>query len=571
MKKLIILFIFLTVVNEVSSQSNAGLFDWAFNAGAGANTTKRLQYNSSGDLICMITITDTTYFGNTLLGGNAFGAYPGNVTFIGKRTQAGVKSVILRNSPSTLTTGTFNDFALDANDNIIVSGSVFNATTPYDFGNGVTLLGKGFFVAKYDASGLCLWAKLYDFNIANFYATTTPISLGVLPNNDIYFAAMAPVGGNIFWLARINPSGTEVWHKEWILNSGLGSIGTSKNNCFFDNNGTAYFYVSLLQGGNLIVNNDTLIAPPVGHPSNVFILSIDAQGNNKLMTAHKGGIGDIAVEKATGNLFVKWSQYVQNPPPFNTINFNVNNQYQGIVVVDSNRNYIKSTAGSFLQGAEIDAILPLGDLKFVGNGLVYPTETIIAGTQSFTAITHTPVWKFFDSNFVFTSFVAHPFTVNTSSGDNIYMAKYANKLAVCGEYLLANNTTVDVNGTILITCEHDLNFGAKFPSFASLAGDLFIGQFNIGATPTSISSTNKIIQTCTVYPNPTKGSFTIQLQHISNNSQIEIIDVTGKEIYKQKTEKSIFTIDHNLIPGVYFIRIKENQLYTASQKIVILQ
>ena len=562
MKKTL-LFMLLSLTTILSAQNNATDFDWAFNTGGGYNTTKRIQYNSQGDLLCMVNIGNKTTFGSVTMQGQGFSVFPGNVTFIGKRTQSGVKTVLVKVLSSNSYVANFDDFALDSNDNIIVSGTVFNATTPYDFGNGVTLLGKGYFVAKYNANGECQWAKLFTLNVANISSTNKPIALGILPNNDIYFAARSSNENQPFWLLRLDGSGTEIWHKEWILpSSGSITIATSINNCFFDNTGKAYFYISNLSSSPITVDGVALTVPAGAHPAGAHILAIDGNGANGVFTSHRGGIGDLAVEKATGNVLVKWSQYNANPAPFNTVNhtFNI---YQGIVALDSNRNYIKSTTISTLGQADIDAIFPLGNLKFVGMKIVQPGNTIVAGTQSFNATKYTPTWKFFD-DFVFSKFIAHPELNETNAIVYPCIAAYNNKLAVSGSYSLTNNATVNVNGTTLTSCENDLTFAATFPAFASLAGDLFIAQISNGASLGF--EKNDITESVSVFPNPANSDFNIQIDENGLGSKATVYNLLGQKIKSFSLNSTI--TNQTLGKGIYLIQIEKNGIKTTKKLIV---
>lgn len=562
MKKTL-LFILFCLTAIVSAQNNATDFDWAFNTGGGYNTTKRIQYNSQGDLLCMVNIGNKTTFGSTAMQGQGFSVFPGNVTFIGKRTQAGVKSVLVKALSSNSYVANFDDFAIDSNDNIIVSGTVFNATTPYDFGNGVTLLGKGYFVAKYNANGQCQWAKLFTLNVATISSTNVPIALGILPNNDIYFAARSSNGNQPFWLLRLDSNGTEIWHKEWILpTSNYIKITTSKNNCFFDNTGKAYFYITNLYSEAITVDGVALTIPAGAHPTGAHILTIDGNGANGIFTSHKGAIGDLAVEKTTGNVLVKWAQYNANPAPFNTVN-HTNNVYQGIVALDANRNYLNSTPNPVLDQADIDAVFPLGNLKFVGMKLIMPGNSITAGSQTFTATKYTPAWKFFD-NFVMSKFVAHPELNEYSSTVYPFIAAFNNKLAVSGSYSLTNNATVNVNGTTLTSCENDLTFAATFPAFASLAGDLFIAQITNGAS-LGIEK-NDVSESVSIYPNPAKSDFNIQIDENGIGSKATVYNLMGQKV-KSFTLNAAMT-NQTLSKGIYLIQIEKNGTKTIKKLIV---
>lgn len=557
-----LLFIFLCLGSIITAQNNAADFDWAFNTGGGYNTTKRIQYNSQGDLLCMVNIGNKTTFGSVAMQGQGFSVFPGNVTFIGKRTQAGVKTVLVKVLSSNSYVANFDDFALDSNDNIIVSGTVFNATTPYDFGNGVTLLGKGYFVAKYNANGECQWAKLFTLNVT-VSSTNKPIALGILPNNDVYFAARSSNGSQPFWLLRLDNDGTEIWHKEWILPiSGSIAIATSKNNCFFDSTGKAYFYISNLNSSPITVDGVSLTVPAGAHPVGAHILAIDGNGANGAFTSHRGGIGDLAVEKNTGNVLVKWSQYNANSAPFNTVN-HTNNVYQGIVALDSNRNYLNSTPNPVLNQADIDAIFPLGNLKFVGMKILQPGNTIVAGSQSFTATKYIPTWKFFD-NFVMSKFVAHPELNETSAIVYPCIASYNNKLAVSGSYSLTNNATVNINGTTLISCENDLTFAAAFPAFASLAGDLFITQITNGSS-LGIEK-NDVSESVSIYPNPANSDFYVQIDENMIGSKATVFNLLGQKVKFFSLNSTI--TNQTLSKGIYLIQIEKNGIKTTKKLIV---
>ncbi len=577
MKKFLLITYLIINGLLLSAQSNFDKFDWAFNTGGGFNTVNRLHYNSVGDLLSMITIGDTAQFGNTVIGAAKQSSYPGNLTFIGKRSQTGVFKVLVQFKPTNVYTQiTAYDFALDASDNIIVSGTVLDwaGGGPSDFGNGVTLAGKGFFVAKYNAEGVAQWAKLYDLN-TTFSAYTPPISLGIMPNNDIYFAAQSPNANKPFWLVRLKTDGTEIWHKELFVKqqgTTVSKVFSSKHNFFFDNEGTTYFLVTPLYEGVLSINDEVITANPGVHPSTTFLLSIDGDGNKKEYSGYRGAIGDFAVEKETGNIILKWAQYNVNPAPFNTIAYNVNNQYQGFVVLDKNRKYIKSSAASFLLNADIESIYPLGNFEIAGNETAEPTITYMAGNQSYTtqAGKYAPIWKFFDSNLNFKGLVAHPEMNAFSSMSRIYMAAWKNKLAVSGAYSLADNSTVNINGTVLTTCFKNLKFGTKFPSSASLAGDIFIAQITHDRVSTAaIESLEKNTIQARIYPNPASGIITIEVKSGDPSGSIAIHSISGQKMISEQFNGSNTRLDvSGFAKGIYFVSVTSDHK-TSNQKLVI--
>ncbi len=560
MKKITQLLILLFITNGFS-QNNSNSFDWSFNIGGGFNTTKRINYNSQGDLLCLIDSGHQTTFGGTTMTDPGSGSFPGTVSFLCKRTQSGTSSVLIKRNVPNTTYATFHDFVIDNEDNIILTGSTFgyDTTVFYDFGNGIKLYGKGNFIAKYNPQGVCQWANLVTYNLtSNTASENKNIGLGVLPNNDIYFAnrstGYTANYQNPFWLIRFNALGTEIWHKEWILpNSRSIGITSSKNNFFFDHTGKAYFIIQSLNGDLVTIDGTVLTPPAGGHPTTTSLLTINGDGTNGVFSTYRGSIGDLAVEKATGNVLLDWGQYVVNPAPFNTVSYNIYNQYGGVVALDSNRNYINSTGALFTN--QYKSIYPLGNLNFAANSLMYPTETLSIPSQTYTASKHTPTWKIFE-NFTMTKFIAHPEITGTSTNSVDTMAAYNNKLAVSGSYSLTSNPTITINGTTLTTCNNDPNFATLYTTWASLQGDVFISQLTIS---NSLGVTENKISNFQIYPNPVSNQINMLLENNIENASLKIISILGQIVLeKQNISGNNINIDvSKLAKGVYVVRVSD--------------
>ena len=76
----------------------------------------------------------------------------------------------------------------------------------------------------------------------------------------------------------------------------------------------------------------------------------------------------------------------------------------------------------------------------------------------------------------------------------------------------------------------------------------------------------------TVYPNPSTGTFTINLSHTPNHPvQIEMVDAIGKTISKfETTEKTVIVDKSNLAKGIYCLTIR-NEDHVAVKKINIVR
>jgi hypothetical protein len=557
MKKILQLLVLVFITNGFA-QTNETSFDWSFNGGGGFNTTKRINYNSQGDLLCLMDAGHQTTFGGTTISDPGSVGFPGTVSYLCKRAKDGTSSVLIKRNVPNTTYASFHDFVIDNDDNIILTGSTFgyNSTVFYDFGNGVNLYGKGNFIAKFNPQGVCQWATLVTYGITGAmpYGENKNIGLGVLPNNDIYFANRSTNGNQPFWLLKLNPSGTEIWHKEWILNS-ASSVGitSSKNNFFFDNTGKAYFIIQSLYGDLVTIDGIALTPPAGAHPATSSLLTINGDGTNGVFSTYRGAIADIAVEKATGNVLLDWRQYVQNPAPFDVLPMAVNGTYQfiGIVAIDSNRNFINRTAALFT--TSYGSLFPLGNLNFVSNTVMGPTETVSTPNQTFTATKYTPTWKFFE-NFVMTKFVAHPEINGTSTNAYDLMALYNNKLAVSGTYSLANNATVTINGTTLTSCDKDPNFATLYPSWVSLQGDVFISQLSISS---SLAVVQNKLTNFQIYPNPASNQINMSFDKNLEKANLKIVSILGQTVLeKENVSGNNLNIDvSNLAKGVYVIQV----------------
>lgn len=82
---------------------------------------------------------------------------------------------------------------------------------------------------------------------------------------------------------------------------------------------------------------------------------------------------------------------------------------------------------------------------------------------------------------------------------------------------------------------------------------------------TSVYFSNTIKEPITIYPNPNNGNFVVALNNHYTDVQLEIYDVTGKTIIRQKIvpDNNLLKINvTNLPKGVYFV-----QVYSGNYKI----
>lgn len=75
-----------------------------------------------------------------------------------------------------------------------------------------------------------------------------------------------------------------------------------------------------------------------------------------------------------------------------------------------------------------------------------------------------------------------------------------------------------------------------------------------------------------LYPNPTKGSFTIEFKDLTNSYSVEVFDITGKVIYENNYAQSsnlvqVINLDKPA-SGVYFVNIKSDRGLVTKKLIV---
>ncbi len=85
----------------------------------------------------------------------------------------------------------------------------------------------------------------------------------------------------------------------------------------------------------------------------------------------------------------------------------------------------------------------------------------------------------------------------------------------------------------------------------------------------AVNIANKLENNVNIYPNPTTGIFNIELPTNSENTEIAVIDITGKIIYETTTKGTNTSIDLSNNPqGVYILKLQFNE-QTINQKIIV--
>jgi hypothetical protein len=91
-------------------------------------------------------------------------------------------------------------------------------------------------------------------------------------------------------------------------------------------------------------------------------------------------------------------------------------------------------------------------------------------------------------------------------------------------------------------------------------------------TTTALANETFLENQFSIYPNPNKGSFTIEFKELANSFSVEVYDVTGKTIFENNYDQSanpsqLINLD-NVNRGIYFINVKSDK-GLVTKKLVI--
>jgi len=86
-------------------------------------------------------------------------------------------------------------------------------------------------------------------------------------------------------------------------------------------------------------------------------------------------------------------------------------------------------------------------------------------------------------------------------------------------------------------------------------------RFSLVFEPESLSTLGESLASLSLYPNPTRGSFTITGMDLDQDAQVEIYSIIGQQVYSTKLrgQSNIEIIDFNASSGVYLVKLKTNQ------------
>jgi hypothetical protein len=104
-------------------------------------------------------------------------------------------------------------------------------------------------------------------------------------------------------------------------------------------------------------------------------------------------------------------------------------------------------------------------------------------------------------------------------------------------------------------------------SFTS--GNLYAINACSTAPTTGIKKINQTENSMTIYPNPNKGIFTVEMAENPNNSSIEIYNLLGKKVYTQVINSSKIVLNLKLQSGVYFLNFCDTKGEVQAKRMIV--
>jgi lysyl endopeptidase len=134
----------------------------------------------------------------------------------------------------------------------------------------------------------------------------------------------------------------------------------------------------------------------------------------------------------------------------------------------------------------------------------------------------------------------------------------------CYNLIIEDSYGDGLNGSIYSQCDFDGSMTLRRTTNNQIVAELLPANSNFGSTisfPFCAANLANITmlelaQSVALYPNPTRGMFTVDLPSIDGVKSVRVIDVTGKEVITQLFEGNSLEVDGSFLrSGVYFVNV----------------
>ncbi len=365
-------------------------------------------------------------------------------------------------------------------------------------------------IVKLNEFGLLEWQKNYggsDHDIAKSIQETTDGGYIVAGNSQSSDGDLdSNYGGRDFWIFKINSTG----NLEWKKNYGGSDQETANSIQQTTDGGYVVAGITESNDGDVGGNHDL---------SEAWILKLDEQGNIEWKNLFGGSNADVAYE----------------------------------IEQTTDGGYIVAGLGSALNGK-------YWILKINSSG-IFEWDKNFGGSIGSQA--HS-VQQTADEGYIATGY-----TVNSSGNHSVLTIKLDSNGGLEWQKLIGGSLEDRGNHIRQTTDGGYIICGVSWSSDGDLTNnqglsDLWIVKLT-GTTPTATHELTNL-QSMDVHPNPSNGSFIVNIDQLDEAVDLHVFDVLGKRIYSRKNIGSSHQID-NLPKGIFWLQVTGDK-YASTKKIV---
>ncbi|MBK9401513.1 MAG: SBBP repeat-containing protein [Bacteroidetes bacterium] len=464
-------------------------------------------------------------------------------------------NVIWAKSAGGLNSDQATGIAIDSNNNVCIAGSFESSSLtfgPISITNN-SIGSHDIFLAKFDSLGNIIWAKRAGGSVSDFCNGIATDGNGNILITGSYASPLIAFGSTVFtnpgsmdlYVAKYDNNGNVIWARshggsDW--DTGLSIKADISGNVFV----TGYFKSSAINFGSISLTNST------GNSfSDLFIVKYDINGivqwaKNPQGTANESG-NDIATD-VNGNVYI--TGYYQSA----TLDFDT------ITITNNSPSYYDSFTAKYDNNGNVSwANTTGGTFPDVGNGISLNTngDVYVAG--------------YFESPSIS---IGNNTLFNSGSSD-IFILKFSNNGAPQWG-ISTGGTSQDLGNHLAISISGEIYLTGIFQSTTVPFGSTTLtnaGFFDVWTAKLSeLTGIHENSHTATflLSPNPASNQFSINLNGSFEKSEIQITDITGKEVYRHTffENNALIVNTGGLADGLYTVTIT-TRAFTGSRKLII--
>lgn len=540
-------------------------YNWHETIGSGGiNGAESLIKDSNGDYYLSGTFSETITFDNGA-GGISLTSNGGQDNFLAKRNGA----TGLYDWAFGLGTNAEYEFissiALDEFNNVILACAFWNTldVDPSENVHEVTAVGNSDIgIFKYNSNGEFLWA----YTVGHF-GGDDPYGIAIDSNNDILVSgsyqftpdfdagegeALAPTYGSYdAFLVSITNDGVF----EWLVTSGGTGWDVFRD---VEIDGGDNIYIGGYVADDFIITATNQEYPVIGTGTNGVLMKLSNTGSLNWSRTTDGNSASYIYDIHYKNNTLYATGLMDGTIDFDSspmVTANYSGQYDAFVGSWSN-------LGDFISANVFQGTT---DWDY---GIVVTTDeydNIYVGGSFFGTVNFGTI----SNTIELTSAYSDGFVVKMDNQLNVEWAFDfgGNSIDEPGSMLYDGDDNLLIAG--VISGSSDIDPSENEVTVTTTANrEIFLASYNIDLIPvvSNINELDKIV--FNLYPNPTKGTVLLTATDADSNRSIEVTDIVGKTVLKQKFLGMQESIELNVPNGIYQVMIYSNETLEQAIKVV---